>query len=493
MQDNTNGISEYRNWIGGEWKTSSDSITVLNPWNGQIVSKACLANPSQIDTALGHAVGAKAPFRKTSRFLRSKLLGRMTALLEEQSEDLAKLILAEAGKPIALARVEVTRCINTFRTATEETNRMIGESYPMDIDAVGRGYDSGRTEFFPRGIVLAITPFNFPLNLVAHKLAPALAVGAPIILKPAPQAPGSAFRLAEIFEEARQMANRNFGTDTDSIPPAAYQVVMCSNENASNLTKDHRVSTISFTGSTAVGWKIQSQSVKKKVLLELGGNAAVVVTDCADLRVAASKSAIAATAYSGQSCISVQRIFVDAMIYEQFRENLVEEFQKIPVGDPEDPKVLVGPMIDESAVHRVKDWIREAIDSGAKLLIGGNSDNSVLHPTLLENVPEHCKISCEEVFGPVAILEKTASFQDSIEKVNSSRYGLHAGVFTNRIGEIQEAFRELEVGGVLINEVPAFRADQMPYGGVKESGLGREGIRYAMEDYCERKTLIIRF
>lgn len=481
-----------KHWIGGSWLSSDNVHQVINPYNGKDLGKYGLASADQIQLAIQEASLAQKPFARSSRFLRSRLLSKMKDLIQERRKEFVDFIISEAGKPFTLADGEVTRCLATFQTASEEANKFVGESYAMDVDLGGRAFATANTEFFPKGVILAITPFNFPLNLVAHKVAPALAVGAPMILKPAPQAPGCSFLLAQIFEEACKAVNSEFGNENDSIPLSALQVLFCSNENASLLSKDDRIAIISFTGSPIVGWKLQEIGNKKKVLLELGGNAALILASDGDLRLAASRSAFGANSYAGQSCISVQRIFAVADRYEAFKEELIAEFKKVKSGDPTQKDVIVGPLIDHKAKERILSWIKEAKEAGANVLVGGDSKDSILSPTLLENVPRNTKLFQEEVFGPVAILEKVDNLQDAIDKVNDSKYGLHAGVFTNHIGNIQKCFQELEVGGVIINEVPTFRADHMPYGGVKESGLGREGIRYAMEDFCERKTLVIK-
>jgi acyl-CoA reductase-like NAD-dependent aldehyde dehydrogenase len=481
-----------KQWIGGKWIESKESHQVNNPYDGKSLDEYGIASPEEIESTLQAAAQAKKPFEKSSRFIRARLLAAMQHKIQARKQEFIDIIISEAGKPHTLADGEVTRCLATFQTASEEATKFVGETYAMDVDAGGRAFATARTEFFPKGIILAITPFNFPLNLVAHKVAPALAVGAPIILKPAPQAPGAAFLLAKIFEEACLDVNDEFGKQDDLIPSSALQVLFASNENAILLSKDSRISIISFTGSPSVGWKLQEIGNKKKVLLELGGNAGVILASDADLNLAAARSAFGATAYAGQSCISVQRIFAVADIYDEFKEKLISEFTKIKSGDPKDKSVMVGPLIDAKAKERILSWIDEAKNAGAKVLVGGDFTGGVLNASLLENVPSDCKLSQEEAFGPVAILEKVANLQSAIDKVNDSKYGLHAGVFTNHIGNIQRCFDELEVGGVIINEVPTFRADHMPYGGIKESGIGREGVRYAMEDFCERKTLVIK-
>lgn len=478
----------FKHWINGRWESENEDHSVFNPYNGELVSQFGIANSSEAESAIRSAEKSVKPFKNTSRYVRSRLLNEMKEIIKSRRSDLTSIIIQEAGKPVMLAEAEVTRCINTFQNAAEETLRFDGELYPMDIEPMSISFDSAIVRMFPRGIVFAITPFNFPLNLVAHKVAPALAVGAPIILKPAPQAPGAAFILAEIFEEALlKLSNLS-----ERIPPEAFQVLYTENELAEKIVKDKRISTISFTGSAPVGWKIQEMGVGKKVLLELGGNAAVIVCKDADIKLAAARIAFGANSYAGQSCISVQRIYVDKEIYHEFKTVLTEEFHKVAYGDPAKKETLVGPVIDRKSKDRILEWIEEAKEKEATILFGGVAINSVISPTLLENVSAECKVYSEEVFGPVAVLDTFWTIEDAIQKVNSSKYGLHAGVFTSKIQNVQKVFKDLEVGGVLVNEVPTFRADHMPYGGVKESGLGREGVKYTMEEYCERKTLVMK-
>lgn len=464
--------------------------TILNPWNGEPVSSLPLCTPQDIEQALAAGAAAVRPFARTSRFLRAELLDAMLQGLHAQKDRLVASICAEAGKPVDLAEGEFARCANTFKVARDEVGRFVGETYAMDLDAGGRAFATATTEFVPRGLIYAITPFNFPLNLVAHKVAPALAVGAPILLKPAPQAPGAAFILLEFFAQAVAAVNTRHGTATDRIPEAAYQVIFCDNDLAGIPTRDPRVAIVSFTGSPTVGWSLQKEAARKKLLLELGGNAGVILAGDGDADLCAARCAYGATAYAGQTCISVQRIFAEASLYPAFKQKLIQAFAAIRSGNPSTKGILNGPVINTAARERILDWIQEALDAGATLLCGGTHEGNLIAPTLLENVPDTCKLFAEEVFGPVAILESVPDVPAAIARVNQSKYGLHAGIFTRDIGTVQRAFKELEVGGVLVNEVPTFRADHMPYGGMKESGLGREGVRYAMEDFCERKTLV---
>jgi glyceraldehyde-3-phosphate dehydrogenase (NADP+) len=395
-------------------------------------------------------------------------------------------IVDEAGKPVTLAEAEVTRALSTFSIGADEAKRYGGELFPVDIEASGRAYDMGYSMFVPRGPVLAITPFNFPLNLVAHKVVPALAVGAPILVKSAPQTPGAVALLAEVFEKALE----EVADEREAVPPAALQAVSCSNEVASIAVQDGRIATLSFTGSGPVGWMLQTIAKGKRVLLELGGNASVIVHRDADLVRAAQRCAFGAFAYAGQVCISVQSILVHRDVYEPFRELFLGELRRIRSGDPHQKETLVGPLINEAAVDRVIAWVEEARQGGASVVSFGERDRNTLPPMLLEGTPRACRLAMEEAFGPVALMAPYDDIGAAIETVNGSRYGLQAGVFTDSHAVVRRAINEIDAGGILINEVPTFRADHMPYGGVKESGLGREGVRYAMEEYSERKTVI---
>lgn len=406
------------------------------------------------------------------------------------SESFSIPSVREAGKPAQAARTEIARAIQTFTVASEEAKRFGGDIIPLDGDAGAAAYEPAISYWVPRGVVLGITPFNFPLNLVAHKVAPALAVGAPIIIKPAHQAPGGATLLAEIFERAAKAVSSASSGSADAIPLTALQVLSCTNEVAETAITSPEIATVSFTGSTHVGWWIQSKAIGKRVLLELGGNAGVIVHRDADLSRAAARVAQGGFGYAGQSCISVQRVFVDRVVAADFEKRLVEETRKLKTGDPSSEETFVGPLIDAKAADRVMAWINEAVKAGAAILAGGRRVGNTIEPTVVTKVRRQLPLVCEEVFGPVVVVEIYDTFSDAIAGVNNSRFGLQAGVFTDSQSRIREAVDGLEVGGVTINEIPTFRADQMPYGGVKQSGLGREGLRYAMEEYSERRTVV---
>ena len=479
-------MSRHRLFIDGAWRESSRTHTIKSPYSGRVVAVAEEADDALMERALVAAKAAQTPFRKTSRHLRSRLLAAMAQKIAEFRGRFVASIIDEAGKPESLADGEVSRAITTFTVGAEEAKRYGGEVFPMDIDAAGRSFDVGTSLLVPRGPVLAITPFNFPLNLVAHKVVPALAVGAPVLIKPAPQAPGATKLLAEVFE----MCAAEVSDARESIPLAALQTVTASNEVTGKAIRDPRITLISFTGSAQVGWMIQGMARGKRTVLELGGNAAVIVHADADLLRAAARVAYGAFAYAGQVCISVQNVWVEASVEEAFRGFLLDEVSRVQSGDPREKGVLVGPLIDGKAADRVEEWIDEAQKSGAGLLCGGKRSGNVITPTVLDRPLETLTVVREEVFGPVVNLLGYRDIGEAIDAANRSKYGLQAGVFTDSLRVARRVVDDLEVGGILINEVPTYRADHMPYGGVKESGIGREGVRYAMEDYSERKTIV---
>lgn len=478
--------THHRLWINGKWQTSSESRELQSPYSGEAVGRVDQASAAQMEESLAAAAAAAKPFAKVSRYARARLLQGIADGLQARRLEIVDTLVHEAGKPAALADGEVGRAILTFTIAAEETKRFGGDVVPLDIEPASRAYAPAVAYWYPRGPVFGITPFNFPINLVAHKVAPALAAGCPIVLKPAPQAPGGAVLLAEIFEKAAAFAS----DARESVPVAAFQVLSCSNAVASLALTDPRITTVSFTGSTAVGWMIQKTAVGKRTLLELGGNAAVIVHNDADLVRAAARCAFGGYTYAGQTCISVQRVFVHAEVAARFQTLLVGEVQKLVSGDPASRETFNGPLIDTKAADRVMAWLDEAVQGGAKLLTGGKRTGNVITPTVLSDVKPTMKVSCEEVFGPVVVVSTYGEFSDAIAAVNDSKFGLQAGVFTDSARLQQQAIRELEVGGVILNEIPTYRADQMPYGGVKESGIGREGLRYAMEEYSERRVVV---
>ncbi len=479
-------MRDVRQFLAGEWTESARWTPVRSPKDGQSVARRREATSEQMERALAAAQEAFAACRLLSRGARARLLRGMADRLKARRAELAAVILEEAGKPIALAEAEVDRAILTFTAASEEAKRLGGELVPVDVDEAGRAYAPAEVRLVPRGPVLAISPFNFPLNLVAHKVAPALAAGASIIVKPPPQAPSAAQILAEIFVAAAAEAP---GAG-ERMPLSALQVIHGPHEVVAAAVGDPRAAVLSFTGSDKVGWALKARAGRQKVLLELGGDAAVIVARDADLPRAAARCAFGAFAYAGQVCISVQRIVVQREVRERFLELFLAEVGKIGVGDPARPDVLVGPLIDSAAADRVEAWIREAVDGGAKVLAGGGRAANVIAPTVLAGAKPTDKVSCEEVFGPVAVVETFDDEADAFAAVNRSRFGLQAGLFTDSAAAIRRAAEALEVGGLVINDVPTFRSDVLPYGGVKDSGLGREGVRWALEEYCERRVVV---
>jgi glyceraldehyde-3-phosphate dehydrogenase (NADP+) len=473
-------------WIAGSFREGPAQADIRSPFTGEVVTVADQADAALMEEALAAAKSAAKTFREVSRYTRSRLLQAMAKWIALRRQDFVSAIVDEAGKPVTLAEAEVTRALSTFAIGADEAKRYGGELFPVDIEASGRAYDMGFSMLVPRGPVLAITPFNFPLNLVAHKVVPALAAGAPILVKPAPQTPGAVVLLAEVFEKALE----EVADERESVPPGALQVVSCPNDVAALAVKDGRIATLSFTGSGPVGWTLQTMAKGKRVLLELGGNASVIVHKDADLARAAQRCAFGAFAYAGQVCISVQNILVHRDVYDRFRELFLGELRRVRSGDPRQKETLVGPLINEAAVDRIIAWVEEAKQGGASVVSFGQREKNTLPPMLLEGTPQACRLSVEEAFGPVALMAPYADIEEAIETVNTSRFGLQAGVFTDSHAVVRRVIAGIEAGGILINEVPTFRADHMPYGGVKESGLGREGVRYAMEEYSERKTVI---
>ena len=463
---------------GKEW-IDGDSFEVRSPWDQGLVGRVTIATRADARQAVSHAVASLRRARALPRWKRREILEDVAASLIEQKERFAQLIVAEAGKPIRLARAEVDRAVVTFKTAAEEAARLGGESLPLDLTEGNEGR-WGLVQRFPVGPILAITPFNFPLNLVAHKVAPALAAGCPILLKPAPQTPFTALALGEVILKA-------------GWPQEALAVLPLSNADTAWLAeKEDRIKLVSFTGSSKVGWELKARSGRKRVLLELGGNAALVVhNDWHDLDEAAARTAHAAFGFAGQSCISAQRVFVQRSIFQTFLWKLVEYTAKLAVGDPSDEATEVGPLIRLSDAERVDTWVKEAVEGGAKLVAGGELRGSVITPAILTGTTTGMKIRDEEVFGPVVVVEPYEDFEEALAAVNHSRYGLQAGLLTRDAGRILTAYRELEVGALIVGDTPNWRLDSMPYGGVKDSGLGREGIRSAIEEMTEPRMLVM--
>ena len=463
---------------GKEW-TEGEALEVRSPWDQGLVGRVTIATRADARQAVHHAVASLRRLRALPRWKRREILEDVAAALIEQKERFAQLIVAEAGKPIRLARSEVDRAVFTFKPAAEVLSQLGGESIPLDLLEGNEGR-WGMVQRFPVGPVLAITPFNFPLNLVAHKVAPALAAGCPVILKPSSQTPFTALALGEVILKA-------------GWPAEALAVLPLSTTDAAWLAeKEDSIKLLSFTGSAQVGWELKAHSGRKRVLLELGGNAALIVcADWPDMDEAAVRTAHAAFNYAGQSCISVQRIFVERGVYQTFLWKVVEVAGKLAVGDPSVEATEVGPLIRAGDAERVVSWIKEAVEGGAKLVAGGERNGSVVTPAILTGTLPGMKVRDEEVFGPVVVIEPFDDFEEALAAVNHSKYGLQAGLLSRDAGRILTAYRELEVGALIVGDTPSWRLDPMPFGGVKDSGLGREGIRSAIEEMTGPRMLVI--
>jgi glyceraldehyde-3-phosphate dehydrogenase (NADP+) len=470
-------IKEYQIFLAGSWKPCKKAVEITNPYNGEAIGSVHQAEASEIEHAIRAAQQAFPELRKMPLYRRADALQKITDGLRERREELARMISLEAGKPITDARGEVGRAILNFQTAVEETKRLGGEVIPMDL-AAGSESRFGIIRRFPIGPVLGISPFNFPLNLVGHKIAPAIASGNPIVLKPAPKTPITALMLGEIIATA-------------GLPAGAVSILPCSNELAQKMATDERFKMLSFTGSAKVGWLLKGKAGKKKVLLELGGNAGVIIHRDADLELAARRCAAGGFSYAGQSCISVQRIYVHEPVIKPFMDRFLNLVKGLKTGDPMEESTNVGPMIDSGAAERTEQWVAEAVRQGAKILMGGKRRGQLFEPTVLDHVTPVMKVCSEEVFAPLVVVIPYNDFDDALSSLNNSAYGLQAGLFTNDLKKIFRAYEELEVGGLMVNEVSSYRIDPMPYGGVKDSGLGREGVRYAIEEMTEPKLLAL--
>jgi acyl-CoA reductase-like NAD-dependent aldehyde dehydrogenase len=464
-------------YIGGEWRESNRVCSIRNPFDGRPAGDVCQASAKDIDDAIGAATAAFATTRRSSAVERHGILGEIVRGIESRREDFAQMITLETGKPISLSRSEVERSIFTFSIAADESRRIGGDVLPLDLNSQSLGR-FGLVRHFPLGPIGAITPFNFPLNLVAHKVAPAIAAGNTVVLKPSSNSPQVALMLAEVVAGS-------------ALVKEAFNVVPCAGDESSQLVEDQRIKLLTFTGSPAVGWPLKSRAGKKKVTLELGGNAGVIIEPDADVESALRKTVTGAFANAGQSCISVQRVYLHTSIWEHAKERLVALALQLVVGDPFNDRTTVGPMISEEAARKIEAWIGEAVQGGARLLCGGQRKGAILAPTILQDVAPGMKISCLEAFAPIMTIEPYERFEDAIERVNRSDYGLQAGLFSRDLHKALLAFETLQVGGVVLNDVPTYRIDHMPYGGVKDSGSGREGVRYAIEEMTELKLLVV--
>ncbi len=462
--------------VAGEWVETADKVGIHAPFDHRVVGETFQADAELLEQAISAAARSANTMRALSPGQRAEILATVSDRIRAAAEPFAALIAMEAGKPLKAARVEVERAIFTFALAAEEA-KVFHEQHidvRLPLPATSR---QGTIRWFPAGPIAAITPFNFPVNLVAHKLAPAIAAGCPVVLKPAPQTPLTALKLAQLIMAA-------------GLPAGALSVMPMRNEVATKLVADDRLKVLSFTGSAKVGWELKAKAGKKKVVLELGGNAAVIVEPDADIGHAAQRCVAGGFGYSGQSCISVQRIFVQRAVFAQFRDALVAGVKQLQSGDPLDPNVDCGPLIREADAVRVEQWIQESVARGAKLLTGGKRNGWFVEPAVLTGTKPDDKVNAEEVFGPLVVVEAYDSLDEAIDRVNASRYGLQAGIFSSDPEKIERAFNSIAVGGVIANDVPTFRSDAMPYGGVKDSGLGREGVIYAMQEFSEMRILV---
>ena len=469
--------SKYPFYLANLPVYTNQHIDVYDKYSLEKVGCVSIAGKSHVRKAIESVDNARGVMKNMPAYKRQEILQQCMSEFVKRKDELAKMLCVEVGKPIKDARGEVLRLIETFKIASEESTRLYGEVIPMDVNERGVGY-TGICKRVPRGPVTCITPFNFPLNLIAHKIAPAIAAGCPFILKPALNTPISAMIVGEVLSETE-------------LPKGSFSILTCSNEDASSLVTDDRMKLLSFTGSQTVGWELKAKAGQKQVVLELGENAGCIVDCDVEIDKVVEKVVAGGFSQSGQSCISVQRVYVHRAIYNEFKEQLVEKVKKIRAGNPREEETIVGPLISEKEARRVEEWVVRAKADGAKVVCGGKREGAIFWPSVLENVNQYAEVYREEVFGPIMILEGFDDIEQAVEKVNDSSYGLQAGVFTTRIDKVVKLWDKLDVGAVMINEVPTWRLDHMPYGGVKKSGIGREGVRYAIENMTERKLLVI--
>lgn len=466
-------------YVGGEFVETPEKLDVISSFNNNVFASTFLASDGELDKAIQAAIKVTEEMRNMPSHKKYSVLMKISELLEKNMNEMAELLAVEASKPIKFAKGEVQRAIQTFIVAAEESKRLPMEYFSIDWTTPGEDKE-GMVKYFPIGPVAGISPFNFPLNLAVHKIAPAIAAGNPIILKPARSTPLSCLFLAKLI-------------DSTDLPKGALSVLPMDRKAGNQLVTDERLKMLTFTGSSEVGWKMKRDAGKKKVALELGGNAGVIVTGSADLENAASKCVTGAFAYSGQVCIHIQRIYVHESVLDDFIEIFVEKAKNLKVGHPLEADTDITAMIDEDNAIRVENWVNDAVNDGAKVLCGGKRNGSVYEPTVLTNTKDGMNVCCLEVFGPVVSIEPYEEFEKAVEKVNNTEYGLQAGVFTNSLDEVNYAFNHLEVGGVMINEGSTFRVDHMPYGGVKNSGMGREGVKYSIMEMMEPKLMVRNF
>ncbi|MFO7842489.1 MAG: aldehyde dehydrogenase family protein [Bacteroidales bacterium] len=469
-------MQDYNIYIGGEFCQTNKKLKVFNPYDNNVVAETYLAGKEDLEKAIEKAQSAKTIMRDLPSHKKYTILMQIANRLEANSNELALILAREAGKPFRYALGEINRAIQVFTIAAEESKRLPKEYISIDWTAAGEKKE-GLVKHFPVGLIAGIAPFNFPLNLAAHKIAPAIASGNAIIIKPARSTPLSVLELAKIIDQTE-------------LPKGAFSVLPMDREAGNQLVTDERFNMLSFTGSPHVGWKMKANAGKKKIALELGGNAGVIVSEQADINLAVKKCLVGGYAYSGQVCIHVQRIMIHEKVFDTFVDKFISQTQKLIFGAPDDETTDISVMIDEDNARRVEDWVNEAVSDGAKILYGGKRKGSFFEPTIITNTKREMKVCALEVFGPVVTVEKFSDFSQAVGMINDSEYGLQAGVFTNNIPEMNQSFNEIEAGGVIINDVPTFRVDHMPYGGIKNSGFGREGVKYAIQEMMEPRLLV---
>jgi glyceraldehyde-3-phosphate dehydrogenase (NADP+) len=469
-------MDTYDICIGGSFQKTDKILKVVNPFNNELFAETYLGRETDLEEAISKAQSAENVMKGLSSFERFEILRYIANTLIQRKERLSRVLAQESGKPLIYAGAEIDRSSQTFLIAAEESKRLPKEYLSLDWTPGGKDKE-GLVKYFPVGLVAGISPFNFPMNLAAHKIAPAIAAGCPIIVKPASATPLSTLELAKIIDET-------------SLPKGALSIIPMDRTTGMKLVTDERFKLLTFTGSPEVGWKMKKEAGKKKVVLELGGNAGVIVCGSADVNFAVKRCIFGGFAYSGQICIHAQRIFVERKIFDEFLEKFVVSAQSLRFGDPLKPETQISVMIDEPNAKRVEDWVREAVSGGAKTVCGGKREGAFCDPTVLTNTKRSMKVNCLEVFGPVVTVEPYTTIEEAVHMVNDTNFGLQAGIFTHNMNEINYAFINLEVGGVIVNDVPTFRVDHMPYGGIKDSGLGREGLKYAILDMMEPKILV---
>jgi len=467
---------EFPIYSAGVFKKTKERLDVFNPYTGGIFAQCGIANEQDLEDALQRALLIKDQMAEMPSYKRFEILNQISIKLEEQKDHYSKILSLESGKPWKYASGEISRAIQTFKIAAEESKRLPGEYLSLDWTPSGENRE-GIVRYFPVGVVAGISPFNFPMNLAVHKIAPAIAAGCPIILKPSSSTPLSTLELAKIID----------GTD---LPKGAVSILPMDRRTGNLMVTDERFKLLTFTGSPEVGWKMKKDAGKKKIVLELGGNAGVIISKSTDIDHAVKRSVIGGFAYSGQVCIHAQRFYVEDAVFNEFTEKFIMETEKLKTGDPLEPETEISAMIDEPNAIRVEDWVNEAVSNGARILCGGKRKGGYYEPTILTGTKNSMKVCSLEIFGPVVSVEPFTDFEKAVKEVNNSRYGLQAGVFTDNVPEMNFAFKKLEVGGVILNDVPTFRVDHMPYGGIKDSGLGREGLKYAIAEMLEPRILV---